>query len=436
MGEGKKVVAKQEIAGLTAEERIANDNFDDLDTVAKVNKFLKDAYTAWENGSDDREVQTYLNRMFGEGNYASTDLASFYDGMKGGNADLDHEAILANLKRSAAPEVANAGLPKDRLALSGGSERKLNAQTPYSGKLADQPIFSDLAVGSAEDQALVGKLDARLGRSADGRRAAVVPERGNAETARAARVAGAIGKKVIWVRNLGADGVSDPAIPGVIFLDPGSKRAIQVLAAHELTHELERDNYTAFADLADEVGPLVDPNEWAKFKQRLDTLHDKDGIPRLSEDGKVSEFVANLLADYAYRSHADAAGAEFAARGGDFTGYGGYLREGAQAKVDAALEKFLAAHGHSAESFRNAQTDRTGGAFEGWKDGPSRVSTQAERDAAVTYAKKVLGPKIKVEFQDVTGYSGEFIEATNTIVISTTAAAGTLNTVYHEALHV
>ena len=194
VAEGKALGAKQEKVGPTAEDRIANDNFDGLDTVAKVDKFLKDAYAAWRNGADNRDVQAHLNRMFDEGNFASTDLASFYDGLKGGNAELDHDGILAALK--SAPEVANAGLPKGVATLSGGSERKLNAQ-----------------------------------------------------------------------------------------------------------------------------------------------------------------------------------------------------------------------------------------------DATSKVSTQAERDAAVAYAKKVLGPQIKVDFQDITGYSGEFIEATNTIVISTTAAAGTLNTLYHEALH-
>ncbi|MBK7001806.1 MAG: hypothetical protein IPH35_18065 [Rhodoferax sp.] len=39
-------------------------------------------------------------------------------------------------------------------------------------------------------------------------------------------------------------------------------------------------------------------------------------------------------------------------------GDGGYLLPGAQAKIDLALEKFLAAHGW--ESFINAQTDHTG----------------------------------------------------------------------------
>jgi len=89
----------------------------------------------------------------------------------------------------------------------------------------------------------VEKLDARLGRANEGRRAAVLLAVQNAETARAERVARQFGKRVIWVRNHGIDGVSDPLITrDVIFLDPSSQRSLQVLAAHELTHTLEQDN--------------------------------------------------------------------------------------------------------------------------------------------------------------------------------------------------
>ena len=70
------------------------------------------------------------------------------------------------------------------------------------------------------------------------------------------------------------------------------------------------------------------------------------------------------------------------------------------------------------------------------QQGDARVATQAEMGAAKAYALKTLGPKIKVEFKDITGYSGEFIDAKNVIEISTTAAAGTLGTLYHEAMHV
>jgi hypothetical protein len=115
--------------------------------------------------------------------------------------------------------------------------------------LPSNPIFIDFAAGKAEDQTFLEKLDARIGRSTDGRRAAVLPESQNADTARAQRVAEAMGRRVIWVRNLGTEGVSDPTIPGVIFLDPASRRSVQVLAAHELAHALERYNPAGFDKL-------------------------------------------------------------------------------------------------------------------------------------------------------------------------------------------
>lgn len=65
-----------------------------------------------------------------------------------------------------------------------------------------------------------------------------------------------------------------------------------------------------------------------------------------------------------------------------------------------------------------------------------RATTDAEMAAARTYATKTLGPKIKVMFREIAGYSGEFIDHENAIHISTTAAAGTMGTLYHEAMHV
>jgi hypothetical protein len=53
---------------------------------------------------------------------------------------------------------------------------------------------------------------------------------------------------------------------------------------------------------------------------------------------------------------------------------------------------------------------------------------------AKAWMNKVL-PKVRVEFEKLTGYSGEFIEAENLVKISTTAAAGVMQTAYHEGLH-
>lgn len=78
----------------------------------------------------------------------------------------------------------------------------------------------------------------------------------------------------------------------------------------------------------------------------------------------------------------------------------------------------------AAEGRPNAQSSASG-----------QPSTMAERAEAINYIKKVLGPQVKTQFEDITGYSGEWIEAENVIKISTTSAAGTMQTAYHEALH-
>lgn len=64
-----------------------------------------------------------------------------------------------------------------------------------------------------------------------------------------------------------------------------------------------------------------------------------------------------------------------------------------------------------------------------------KEATQKEMDEAIAYVRSVLGNDIKIDFEKITGYSGEWIEAENAIKIATTAAAGTMQTTYHEALH-
>ncbi len=72
--------------------------------------------------------------------------------------------------------------------------------------------------------------------------------------------------------------------------------------------------------------------------------------------------------------------------------------------------------------------------FNQQNSGPNRVATQKEMDDARAYLKKIA-PDVKVAFKDITGYSGEFIEAHNAIEISTTSPAGVMEVAYHEALH-
>lgn len=74
---------------------------------------------------------------------------------------------------------------------------------------------------------------------------------------------------------------------------------------------------------------------------------------------------------------------------------------------------------------RNAQDAREPGAT---------PASPKEIAKAKAWMNKVL-PKVRVEFEKITGYSGEFIEAENLVRISTTAAAGVMQTAYHEGLH-
>lgn len=72
--------------------------------------------------------------MFEPNHFSSTDLASFYDGLEGGNADLSHEEILANIRKAAAQEVAATGAPKSPPKPGGQGGVKLTAKSPFVGK--------------------------------------------------------------------------------------------------------------------------------------------------------------------------------------------------------------------------------------------------------------------------------------------------------------
>ncbi|MDX9742181.1 MAG: hypothetical protein RBT81_13540, partial [Gammaproteobacteria bacterium] len=71
----------------------------------------------------------------------------------------------------------------------------------------------------------------------------------------------------------------------------------------------------------------------------------------------------------------------------------------------------------------NAQAN---GPYSGWKAGTP--STDKEVAEAKAYIDRVLGPKIKVDFEKTMGHSGEWIEASETIKIALNAAAGILPT--------
>jgi hypothetical protein len=66
---------------------------------------------------------------------------------------------------------------------------------------------------------------------------------------------------------------------------------------------------------------------------------------------------------------------------------------------------------------------------------PGSPSTEAQRQEARDYIRKVLGEEVRTEFEDGMGHSGEWVDVDNLIKISTTSAAGTMETAYHESLH-
>jgi hypothetical protein len=68
-------------------------------------------------------------------------------------------------------------------------------------------------------------------------------------------------------------------------------------------------------------------------------------------------------------------------------------------------------------------------------EGNGMPASQAQMDEAKAYVQKVLGKDVRVAFEKAMGHAGEWVEAENLIKISTTSAAGQLQTAYHEALH-
>ncbi|MDH1380149.1 hypothetical protein N5J07_11920 [Comamonas aquatica] len=62
-------------------------------------------------------------------------------------------------------------------------------------------------------------------------------------------------------------------------------------------------------------------------------------------------------------------------------------------------------------------------------------ASDAQIAQAKAYLNRVLGKQIKSEFAEITGYSGEWIEADNLLRVSTLTNAGIMDVARHEALH-
>lgn len=140
---------------ISVAQRIKNDEFSDLDTVGKVDKFLNDAYEIYKNGTGGAALQANLNRMFDEHAWAATDLAGFYDGLKGGNAELDHEELLQGFKARSAPSPKSLAAKKAALleAASSSDPALLKELSTTSDARALQRTVAELPPGAAADTA-------------------------------------------------------------------------------------------------------------------------------------------------------------------------------------------------------------------------------------------------------------------------------------------
>lgn len=275
--------------------------------------------------------------------------------------------------------------------------------TPLSGKL-NAPIFEKRKPASAEDQALVEKLNAD-GRGVDGRGKAVAQANQDAHTERADRVAAAFGKRVVWVEGLAGDGFNHPGIDrSVIFLDPDSKRPVQVLIAHEIAHSLQRENPFGYKELLDNIRSAIDPEAWKEFVKRAQKAETDAGGKALSDAQLRNEFTANLIADHAVQQHAEAVRRENAERGGEYKGYSSYLKPEGREVASAAISAFLRDSGHSDHSFYNAQSP---------KDEARTPATKEEQEKFHADTVRRLGPQITTALHESltgTGAKGKPVE--------------------------
>ena len=194
------------------------------------------------------------------------------------------------------------------------------------------------------------------------------------------------------------------------------------------------------------------------------TVPDDGGHAVMYKKENLGTFSTAEAAKEAAERHIKSLGLEFRTDGDALTGEGIYKglaeRLGSQAAASDYLQSLgILGHEYAAANGRNGTTPnyviyddskistnyvhfnkQDAGKFEGWKNGPTAraaqgMATDADIKAARDYVNKVLGPKIKTEFENITGYSGEWVEAENLIKVSTLTNAGVMNVARHEALH-
>jgi len=233
-----------------------------------------------------------------------------------------------------------------------------------------------------------------------------------------------------------------------VFTDPGDRSVIEgYLNVESTIDEVKGLDLTRFSHKEKSLSPTYEVSvdipaeqllDWnAPFEQQSDLVQKATSKLLSSPDAKIRD-AADLFVNGMGKIRQDA-GLFYNRLTFDL---------GSQAKVSDYLQSLgILGHKYAAEGGRNdaepnyviyddAKISTNYVHFNQQSPGNARVATQAEMDEAVAYADKLFGKGgVTVLFKDITGHSGEFIEATNTIILSTTAAAGTMNTLYHEALH-
>lgn len=309
---------------------------------------------------------------------------------------LEGDASLAEFEGTAAPEVAAAGAPKSRQQPAGADwsdtgGRKLNAQEP----------------GGQDGQR--AKLITRLADARRGAFSAARPDGIHRDASREVSFGPVRGAEEVFL--LDQDYSHTFIIPRELTKAAQQKlseypadRAADVLSIFAVQHAAYHRGTGEFTTFGpDPRGPA------GRLLAQLDALSDtgqrfRNGVPVTRVEGVTDRQLAAFL--------------------GDALAYTKQVL-GVSSLPITWRRQTGGNIGKEGEGIFNAQSS----------GGNSRVATQAEMDEAKAYVRKVLGPQIKVEFKDITGYSGEWLDAEQAIEISTTAAAGALSTAYHEALH-
>lgn len=326
------------------------------------------------------------------------------------------DAFLASLGRDAAPEVAAAAAPKSQSAPGGAPARKLNLQGAVRRPLAMNAVLMDMAAA--------GKTARDMLRFVQGSSHSPLYR----ELAGALLKAGAV-PQVRVVDQLTAPGRKGNPPGKYSRKDNAVELARNALAnaehvfMHEMTH--------AATLKALDAGTPASREMRAVFEHvRKSGVADGHNAMR-----NIGEFVAEAFTDPKFQQILRSTPAP---RAGDGTVLGWLGR---------AVRAILGV-GESHKSAFDAFMDLGGAVMRedsALRGGERRLNAQKINDApapndadvaaARAYVDKVLGPQIKTEFEAITDYSGEWIEAENLIKVSTLTNAGVMNVARHEALH-